>query len=63
MLAGPEASTGERLPKRAELADRYAESSGRDLDRLDFHLGVGYFNLQGLTGGTGFDAVGEAPGP
>ncbi|MFJ9824500.1 phosphotransferase family protein [Streptomyces sp. NPDC101160] len=75
VLGGAAASTSERLPTRRELAARYAEASGRDLARLDFYLGLGYFkiaviaegiharHLQGLTRGDGFDAVGEAPGP
>lgn len=75
VLAGSAASTSDRLPPPARLAQRYAETSGRDLGRLDFYLGLGYFKIaviaegiharfcQGLTRGSGFESVGEAVPP
>ncbi|WP_326837447.1 phosphotransferase family protein [Amycolatopsis rhabdoformis] len=75
VLAGAAASTSDRLPPVRELAQRYAELSGRDLGPLDFHLALGYFKIaviaegiharyrQGLTLGSGFEAVGAAVAP
>ncbi|WP_411088908.1 phosphotransferase family protein [Streptomyces sp. 061-3] len=75
VLTGSAASTSERLPTPADLAQRYAESSGRDLGELGFYLSLGYFKIaviaegiharfqQGLTRGTGFDTVGQAVAP
>ena len=72
VLGGAAASTSERLPSVAELAERYALSSGRDLAPLGFYLGLGYFKiaviaegiharyLKGLTVGKGFETVGDA---
>ena len=34
-----------RLPHRAELRQRYAERSGRDLSQLDFFVALGYWKL------------------
>ena len=33
------------FPRRAEIADRYAERSGRDLSRLDYYIAFGYWKL------------------
>jgi len=75
VLAGTAASTSDRLPSADDLAQRYAETSGRDLSRLGFHIALGYFKIaviaegiharhrQGLTRGSGFDSVGEAVAP
>ncbi|MFD1539681.1 phosphotransferase family protein [Nonomuraea guangzhouensis] len=75
VLGGSAASTSERLPAPAELAQRYAAVSGRDLGRLDFYLGLGYFKIaviaegihgrfqQGMTRGPGFEAAGQAVAP
>ncbi|MGP4086971.1 phosphotransferase family protein [Streptomyces sp. KR55] len=75
VLSGSAASTSERLPAAADLAQRYAEASGRDLGELGFYLSLGYFKIaviaegiharfqQGLTRGTGFDTVGQAVAP
>ncbi|MGW4488379.1 phosphotransferase family protein [Amycolatopsis sp. NPDC004368] len=75
VLAGAAASTSDRLPPVRDLAQRYAEISGRDLGRLDFHLALGYFKIaviaegiharyqQGLTRGSGFESVGGAVAP
>lgn len=75
VLAGSAASTSNRIPPPADLAQRYAIHSGRDLNRLPFYLALGYFKIaviaegiharhqQGLTRGTGFDTVGEAVAP
>jgi aminoglycoside phosphotransferase (APT) family kinase protein len=75
VLAGSAASTSDLMPSAADLAQRYARTSGRELARLEFYLGLGYFkiaviaegiharHLQGLTRGTGFDSVGDAVAP
>lgn len=75
VLAGSSASTSARLPRPAELAQRYAKASGRDLVRLSFYLALGYFKItviaegiharyqQGLTRGSGFGTVGDAVAP
>ncbi|TWH19933.1 phosphotransferase family protein [Prauserella rugosa] len=75
VLAGSAASTSSALPSAREVAQRYAETSGRDLSRLEFYLGLGYFKIavvaegiharyqQGMTRGEGFDRVGEAVAP
>jgi aminoglycoside phosphotransferase (APT) family kinase protein len=74
VLAGA-ASTSDRLPPASDLAQRYANTSGRELAHLEFYLGLGYFKIaviaegiharhvQGMTRGTGFDHVGEAVAP
>ncbi|TDE11159.1 phosphotransferase family protein [Jiangella asiatica] len=75
VLAGSAASTSRRLPAAADLAQRYADSTGRDLAGLAFYVALGYFKIaviaegiharyrQGLTRGTGFDTVGDAVAP
>ncbi|UIJ63142.1 phosphotransferase family protein [Amycolatopsis acidiphila] len=75
VLAGSAASTSERLPPAADLAQRYARSGGRDLGELGFYLSLGYFKIaviaegiharfrRGMTRGAGFDTVGEAVAP
>ncbi|MGQ4601061.1 phosphotransferase [Nocardia sp. R6R-6] len=75
VLAGSAASTSPRLPSVTDLAERYARSSGRDLDNLRFYLTLGYFKIaviaegiharfqQGMTRGDGFDKVGDAVAP
>ncbi|MEU8133469.1 phosphotransferase family protein [Streptodolium elevatio] len=75
VLAGAAASTSERLPRPGELARRYAETSGRDVTGLGFHIALGYFKTAviaegiharfrgGLTRGSGFETVGRAPAP
>jgi len=35
----------EGFPRRAEIAARYAERSGRDLSRLDYYVAFGYWKL------------------
>jgi aminoglycoside phosphotransferase (APT) family kinase protein len=74
VLAGA-ASTSDRLPAAADLAQRYASVSSRDLAHLDFYLGLGYFKIaviaegiharhqRGMTRGAGFDHVGDAVAP
>jgi aminoglycoside phosphotransferase (APT) family kinase protein len=75
VLAGAAASTSGRLPPPADLAQRYARTSGRDLTHPGFYLGLGYFKIaviaegiharhrQGMTRGTGFDRIGDAVAP
>lgn len=59
------------FPTRSEIAARYARSSGRSIDRLDFYMTFAYLKLavilegiharhvQGKTVGGGFDEVGS----
>ncbi|MFJ9855530.1 phosphotransferase family protein [Streptomyces sp. NPDC101150] len=75
VLAGEAASTSPRLPAPADLAERYATVSGRSLDDLGYYIALGYFKItviaegiharhrQGLTLGSGFETVGDAPAP
>jgi aminoglycoside phosphotransferase (APT) family kinase protein len=42
---GMPANLAPGFPSRAELADRYAEASGRDLSDLDFFTALGYWKL------------------
>jgi aminoglycoside phosphotransferase (APT) family kinase protein len=42
---GQPANLAPGFPSRAELRDRYAERSGRDLSELDFFLALGYWKL------------------
>ena len=42
---GQPANLAPGFPSREELADRYAERSGRDLSELDFFLALGYWKL------------------
>jgi aminoglycoside phosphotransferase (APT) family kinase protein len=42
---GAPANLAPGFPTRAELAARYAESSGRDLSDLDFYTALGYWKL------------------
>jgi aminoglycoside phosphotransferase (APT) family kinase protein len=43
LLAAPTLLDG--FPRRTEIAERYAERSGRDLTRLDFYVAFGYWKL------------------
>jgi aminoglycoside phosphotransferase (APT) family kinase protein len=75
VLGGSSASTSDRLPPVTDLAERYAVATGRDLSRLGFYLGLGYFKIaviaegiharfkHGMTRGSGFETVGEAVAP
>ena len=72
VLQGSAAAASTRMPSVNELAERYARVSGRDLDRLDYYLALGYFKiaviaegiharyLAGLAVGEGFATAGEA---
>jgi aminoglycoside phosphotransferase (APT) family kinase protein len=72
MVGGSAASTSERLPSTADLAQRYAVASGRDLGNLAFYRGLGCFKAaviaegiharytSGLTLGLGFETTGQA---
>jgi aminoglycoside phosphotransferase (APT) family kinase protein len=42
---GQPANLAPGFPDRDELRRRYAERSGRDLDRLDFYVALGYWKL------------------
>jgi aminoglycoside phosphotransferase (APT) family kinase protein len=75
VLGGDAASTSPRLPSTGDLAQRYATTSGRDLDQLGFYTALGYFKAaviaegihhryqQGMTRGDGFDTVSQATAP
>ncbi|MFE1955672.1 phosphotransferase family protein [Streptomyces sp. NPDC059524] len=75
VLGGRAASTSPRLPGPADLAERYAVASGRGLENLGYYIALGYFKIaviaegiharhrQGLTLGSGFETVGDAPAP
>lgn len=75
VLAGSAASTSPKLPALADIAQRYAVATDRDLAELNFYLGLGYFKiaviaegihsrfLKGQTLGSGFETVGEAVEP
>ncbi|GAB2681974.1 phosphotransferase family protein [Thalassiella azotivora] len=66
-----DAATAPGYPAASELAQRYAERSGRDLGRLEWYVAMSYFKLavilegihlrytQGKTVGAGFDRIGD----
>ncbi|NPC98007.1 phosphotransferase family protein [Nocardioides sp. zg-DK7169] len=70
-----DASTAPGYPSAESQLERYAAASGRDLGRMDFHLGLAHLKLAvilegihhrhllGQTVGEGFDTVGEAVEP
>ena len=70
-----DASAAAGYPDADAQLEQYAAASGRDLSRMDFHLGLAHFKLavilegihyrhaQGQTVGEGFDSVGEAVEP
>jgi len=70
-----DASAAPGYPDAATQLEQYAAASGRDLSRMDFHLGLAHFKLavilegihyrhaQGHTVGEGFDSVGDAVQP
>ena len=71
-----DASLGARLSRTpTSSSSGTPRASGRDLDRMDFHLGLAYFklavilegihyrHLQGQTVGAGFDHIGDAVEP
>lgn len=72
VLGGGAASAADRMPGRDDLAQSYAQASGRDLGDLAFYLALGYFkiaviaegiharHLAGKTVGEGFELVGTA---
>lgn len=74
-VAVADASRAPGYPPGEELLARYAATSGRDLGRMDFHLGLAYLKLavilegihfrhaQGQTLGEGFASVGAAVPP
>ena len=73
LLAGVTAQPG--FPTRAELIERYARTSGRDVAHVDFYQVLALYKLavisegiyarwkMGKTVGEGFDALGRAAGP
>jgi aminoglycoside phosphotransferase (APT) family kinase protein len=70
-----DASAAPGYPDADTQLEQYAAASGRDLSRMDFHLGLAHFKLavilegihfrhaQGHTVGEGFDTVGDAVQP
>nr|WP_246869242.1 phosphotransferase family protein [Saccharopolyspora sp. ASAGF58] len=75
VLGGSAASTSHRMPGPADLAQRYATVSGRELVHLEFHMALAYFKIaviaegihgrhqRGDTRGDGFADVGKAVAP
>lgn len=73
LLTGVTAQPG--FPTRAELIERYARTSGRDVAHVDFYQVLALYKLavisegiyarwkMGKTVGEGFDALGRAAGP
>jgi aminoglycoside phosphotransferase (APT) family kinase protein len=62
----PDVSTAPGYPAEAELLQRYAAASGRDLRSMTFHLaleGIHYRHGRGHTVGDGFESVGAAVPP
>ncbi|WP_406416365.1 phosphotransferase family protein [Streptomyces sp. NBC_00873] len=71
LLDGP-AATAPGFPTQSQLAEQYAQSSGRDITQLPFYLALAYFKVaviaegvhsrytQGITVGSGFDRAGAS---
>ena len=64
LLGAPTTAPG--FPTRAELTDRYADASGRDLSHLDFYVAFGYWKLaciiEGVYSRYAGGAMGDASG-
>jgi aminoglycoside phosphotransferase (APT) family kinase protein len=64
LLGAPTTAAG--FPTRAELTDRYADTSGRDLSHLDFYVAFGYWKLaciiEGVYSRYAGGAMGDASG-
>jgi len=70
-----DAATAPGYPSGRDIVAAYAELSGRDLSKLGFHMGLGYFKIavicegiyyrysHGQTLGEGFGDIGAAPEP
>jgi len=56
------ATTLEGYPRRAELLDRYAEISGRDVSNIDFYTAFGYWKLACILEGVYARYVGGSMG-
>jgi aminoglycoside phosphotransferase (APT) family kinase protein len=55
LVIGADAAwTSSRLPAAEEMAQRYAVSSGRDLQHWDFHLALGYFKVAIIAAGIAY---------
>jgi aminoglycoside phosphotransferase (APT) family kinase protein len=75
VLGGDAASTSPRMPAADDIVQRYSAISGRDVAHLPFYRALGYFKAaviaegihsryaQGMTVGSGFEAVGAAVVP
>ncbi len=50
------------FPTRAEMLDRYAEASGRDVTRIDYYMAFGYWKLACIVEGVYARYVGGAMG-
>ena len=50
------------FPARAELLDRYAAASGRDLSQMDFYVAFGYWKLACIVEGVYARYIGGAMG-
>jgi aminoglycoside phosphotransferase (APT) family kinase protein len=64
LLGSPTTTPG--FPTRAEIVERYAKSSGRDLSHLDFYVAFGYWKLaciiEGVYSRYAGGAMGDASG-
>ena len=64
LMGAPTTAPG--FPTRAELIDRYADASGRDLSHLDFYVAFGYWKLacilEGVYSRYAGGAMGDASG-
>jgi aminoglycoside phosphotransferase (APT) family kinase protein len=60
LLGAPTAVEG--FPKRKELLDRYAETSGRDIAAIDYYIAFGYWKLACIVEGVYARYVGGAMG-
>jgi aminoglycoside phosphotransferase (APT) family kinase protein len=61
LLTAPTVVDG--FPRRQELLDRYAKTSGRDLSDIDFYVAFGYWKLACIVEGVYARYVGGAMGP
>ena len=60
--AGQPATEAEGRRSRAELLDRYAATSGRDLSNIDFYTAFGYWKLACIVEGVYARYVGGSMG-
>ena len=61
-LVGAAATTLDGFPRRAEVRERYAARSGRDISQLDFYVAFGYWKLACIVEGVYARYIGGAMG-